>query len=127
VNALVHQGVGFRMSNNNRQPLTLPPRAAVPPPPPPAAVSQIPAQFAELIDRLPLPWVVGPLDPDDGYLIFVASDVRPITDDSRMNQFGASFLGWESTCPKPRHVVSLNNIDKGMAEFFVFAANRLAK
>ena len=113
------------MSNNNRPPLTLP-RAAVPPPPAPAA-SNIPAEFTEFIKKYPPPWVVGPYDAtDDTYMIFVASDVEPVKDESRMNQHGAVFNGWISRVPKPRMVVALGQL-KVMCELFVFAVNKLAR
>lgn len=106
------------MSNNNRPPLTLPPRVAPPPVPPKP-------EFAELLKQYPLPWIVGPYDSTDGtYMIFVAADVEPVTDDSRMNEHGAVFNGWISTVPKPRFVVGLA-LQKAMCELFVHAVNAL--
>ena len=112
--------------SNNRPPLSLPPRSA---PPLPAAqglqVQQLPAEFKELLKTAPLPWVVGPYDATDGtYMIFVADDIEPVKDSSRMNEYGAVFNGWTATCAKPRHVVSLP-LSKAMCDLFVYAVNRL--
>lgn len=117
------------MSNNNRPPLSLPPRA-VPPPPPGAQGSQapkIPDAFAEVVKEFPLPWIVGPFDAtDQTYMIFVAGDIEPVKDESRMNEHGAVFNGWISKVPKPRCVTSLA-LPKVMCELFVFGVNKLVK
>jgi hypothetical protein len=124
--------------SNNRPTISLPNRPATPPPPPSAAVPpppgaqgsqapKIPDQFAEVVSKFPLPWIVGPFDATDNtYMIFVKGDVEPVKDESRMNEHGAVFNGWVSLVPRPRFVVSLP-LPKVMCEFFVFAVNRLVR
>lgn len=80
------------MSNHNKPKFSLP--GAPPPPlaPPPAPTDSVPAEFAALIERFPLPWCVGP----DGYL-WVAADVEKVTDKTELNRLGVTSDGWRAT------------------------------
>lgn len=122
---------------SNRPPLTLPPRAAVPPPPPAAQGTQspnIPADFAALVEKYPLPWVVGPRGD-----IWVAADVRsfdPDTESSTESVRGPNGTFWRtseqclSTIGRPRLVAETSELEdahRDTAAFIVWAVNRLVK
>lgn len=114
------------MSNNHNQkfqrPLSLP--GTVPPPPAPAA---LPAEFAELLEKFPLPWCVGPYGD-----IWVASDVEQYDPEKTAHVekiAGPNGTWWRTspTCPvaKPRMVME-DPADKGVAAFLIWAANKMA-
>lgn len=109
------------MSNNNKPTFRLPGGAPPAPlPPPPVAAAPLPANVAELIERFPLPWCVGP----DGYL-WVAADVVKITnpDDRRV---GDSEDGWRATGSKCRLVLQ-EALPADVAAVILYAVNKLGK
>ncbi len=98
------------MSNNNNRP-----RFSLPPLAPPPAPSTLPADFAELIERFPLPWCVGPYGD-----IWVAADIKEIdpgADGTRR---------WIATGNKARLVME-NPAGVGIAALIVYAVNKLGK
>lgn len=107
------------MSNFNKPKFSLPGGAPPPPLTPPPAAG-IPAEFADLIGRFPLPWCVGP----NGY-IWVAADVVKITnpDDRRV---GDTSDGWRATGNVCRLVVE-DAMQPGVAALIVHAVNKLGK
>jgi len=121
-------------NQTNRPPLTLPPRAAVPPPPPPVANPNIPADFASLIEKYPLPWVVGPRGD-----VWVAADVEAFDPDKEASVEsvrGPNGTFWRttkrclSTIGRPRLVAETSELEdahRDTAAFLVFAANQLRK
>lgn len=99
------------MSNNNNRPrFSLPggaPPAPLAPPPTPAS------DFAELLERFPLPWCVGPYGD-----IWVAADVEEIEpglDHSRR---------WRATGDKARLIME-NPAAPGIAALIVHVVNKL--
>jgi hypothetical protein len=116
------------MSNHNNKPRLGMPGSAPPPPPippPPAAATiALPPDFAALIERFPLPWVVGPHGD-----VWVAADVEPFdpTKEAGPEKVpGPNGTFWRSTCARPRLVIE-NPADAGIAAFMVFAVNKLGR
>jgi hypothetical protein len=115
---------GNQVSNHNKPRFSLsgstPPPPLTPPPPPATASSGIPADFAELLERFPLPWCVGPYGD-----IWVAADVEevdPAVDGSR----GLIDNKWRATGDKARLVME-NPAGVGIAALIVHAVNKLGK
>lgn len=103
------------MSNHNKPRFTLPSAAPAPLAPPPAAPASLAPEFAELLERFPLPWCVGPYGD-----IWVAADVEEIEpglDGSRR---------WNATGTKARLVME-NPAGAGIAALIVHAVNNLAQ
>jgi hypothetical protein len=132
--------------SNNRPPILRMPAAlggaaaAVPPPPsnPPGAqgsqTPQLPPRFVALLDKYPLPWVVGPRGD-----IWVSADVETFDPDkvaSHEKVPGPNGTFWRttkeciSTIGRPRLVAETSEMvdtDRDMSAFIVFAANKLAR
>lgn len=146
------------MSNPKPPVLSLPSAKKAPPPPPPVAaapalvvetappaarlttlveptepIASTPLPFADLLDKYPLPWVVGPYGD-----IWVAADVESY-DPETVSGFekipGPNGTFWRTTeeCRKrgkPRVVAEVSEVPsmhKDMAAFIVAAVNVLAK
>lgn len=96
----------------------------VPPPPPipgaPPAPSAISPEAADLLERFPLPWCVGPYGD-----VWVAADVEVFDEEQGATTekiHGANGTFWRATCAKPRLVME-NPAAPGMAALIVAAVN----
>jgi hypothetical protein len=103
---------GKQVSNHNKPQFRLPGGAPPPLTPPPVVIAP-PSDFAELLERFPLPWCVGPYGD-----IWVAADVEelePGLDHSTR---------WRATGDKARLVME-NPAGAGIAALIVHAVNKL--
>jgi hypothetical protein len=107
------------VSNNNKPTFSLGAKPPAPLPPPPT-VSALPAGVAELLERFPLPWVVGPYGD-----IWVAADIE-IVDPDVVGPRGIVDGKWRATGDKARLVME-NPAGVGIAALVVHAVNKLGK
>lgn len=111
------------MSNHNKPRFSLPgttPPPPLAPPPAPPAVAGIPAEFAALIERYPLPWCVGPYGD-----IWVAADVE-LVDPEVVGYHGVIDHKWRATGTSARLVME-HPAGSGVAALIVHAVNKLGK
>jgi len=101
--------------NQNKATLSLSPLPVAPPP--------TPGAHADILERFPLPWCVGPYGD-----IWVAADVETFDPDKEAaieKIPGPGGTWWRATCAKPRMVME-NPSEKGIAALIVDGVNRLA-
>jgi len=109
------------MSNQNKPKLGMPSKDLPPPPPVASDADKIREKYAELLEKYPPPWVVGPHGD-----VWVAADVETFDPDKEggiEKVPGPNGTWWRATCAKPRLV--FEPTDNGIAALTVDAVNAL--